>query len=220
VLAFTRSADLVAALRAHARRVLHHDPAPPPGSGHAALWLSRPLRDLGVEPLSGPAPVLVFTDEEKEVAGRLAAPLPAGFLAVHPGSGSPAKTWAADDFRELVRALAPERPWLLILGPAEADPPSPLLRLPGALPAPCLGPRFLAAVVARAGLFVGNDSGVSHLAAAAGAPTLALYGPTDPTHWAPLGPKVEVVRSADRTMAGLSLADVLAVAERLTGWAR
>jgi len=47
----------------------------------------------------------------------------------------------------------------------------------------------LAALVSRAGLFIGNDSGCSHLAAALGVPTLALFGPTDPLSWAPRGEK-------------------------------
>lgn len=220
VIAWTRSADLVSALRSRAGRVLQHDPAPPPGGDHAALWLSRPLRELGVEPLCGPPPVFLFTEAERAAAERLAAPLPSGFLAVHPGSGSPAKTWADDRFVALVGELSPERPWLLVLGPAEADPPSPLLRLPRAVPAHCLHLRILAALIARAGLFVGNDSGVSHLAAAAGAPTLALFGPTDPACWSPLGPKVEVLRSPHGTMKDLDLAAVLAAAERLAKQAR
>jgi ADP-heptose:LPS heptosyltransferase len=45
--------------------------------------------------------------------------------------------------------------------------------------------------------YVGNDSGVSHLAAALGVPTIAVFGPTDPTVWAPLGPKVAVVAPQD-----------------------
>ncbi|MEE9264659.1 MAG: glycosyltransferase family 9 protein, partial [Vicinamibacteria bacterium] len=48
-------------------------------------------------------------------------------------------------------------------------------------------------VLSQAGVYVGNDSGVSHLAAASGAPTIALFGPTDPSMWAPLGPQVEIL---------------------------
>jgi ADP-heptose:LPS heptosyltransferase len=51
----------------------------------------------------------------------------------------------------------------------------------------------LAALIARAGAFVGNDSGPTHLAAALGRPTVALFGPTDPAVWAPLGPGVRVL---------------------------
>jgi ADP-heptose:LPS heptosyltransferase len=51
----------------------------------------------------------------------------------------------------------------------------------------------LAKVLGRARLVVGNDSGVTHLAALAGAPTLALFGPFDPAYWAPIGPRVAVL---------------------------
>ena len=57
--------------------------------------------------------------------------------------------------------------------------------------------RVLGAVLAEAGLFVGNDSGVSHLAAASGTPTLALFGPTDPAQWSPVGRSVRCLRAAD-----------------------
>jgi ADP-heptose:LPS heptosyltransferase len=52
----------------------------------------------------------------------------------------------------------------------------------------------LACWLAGARLYIGNDSGITHLAAAAGAPALALFGPTDPAIWAPRGPNVRVVR--------------------------
>jgi ADP-heptose:LPS heptosyltransferase len=51
----------------------------------------------------------------------------------------------------------------------------------------------LACWLAGASLYVGNDSGITHLAAAAGAPVVALFGPTDPAVWAPRGPRVRVV---------------------------
>jgi ADP-heptose:LPS heptosyltransferase len=77
--------------------------------------------------------------------------------------------------------------------------------------------RHLGALLAHAGLCIANDTGVAHLAAAAGVPTLALFGPTDPTTWAPVGPRVETVRSADGTMAGLETGRVDAAVERLRG---
>jgi ADP-heptose:LPS heptosyltransferase len=53
----------------------------------------------------------------------------------------------------------------------------------------------LARWLAQARLFVGNDSGITHLAAAVGTPVLALFGPTDPAVWAPRGPHVQVGRT-------------------------
>ena len=64
-------------------------------------------------------------------------------------------------------------------------------------------------MLSGAGLFVGHDSGVTHLAAAWGAPTLALFGPTDPAVWAPVGPDVRVLRAPDGRMDLLSLEAVL-----------
>ena len=65
-------------------------------------------------------------------------------------------------------------------------------------------------LLARCDLYVGNDAGPSHLAGLAGAPTLALFGPTDPERWRPLGPRVTVLRRAP--LERLEVAEVLAAA--------
>jgi heptosyltransferase-3 len=81
---------------------------------------------------------------------------------------------------------------LVILGPAEAS-IEPVFTAHGL---PTIAQLELAEVGALARLargFVGNDSGVSHLAAAAGAPGLAIFGPTDPARWRPLG-RTRVIR--------------------------
>lgn len=212
VLAWTRSSPVVAALARRARRVLVHDPNPPPGSGHASAWLARPLAELGVPPVET-VPELEFTAEEMRAAAPLLRALPPGFLAVHPGSGSPAKNWRADRFLALAGRLSAGRPWLLLAGPAEPDvgsrPPE------GALVARDLPLRVLGAILSRAGLYVGNDAGVTHLAAAAGAKTLALFGPTDPAVWAPLGRAVRTLRGPRAALDGLPLERVLEEAEDL-----
>jgi len=107
------------------------------------------------------------------------------FVVVHPFSGSAKKNWPIERFRELARQLEPKMPVRWCAGPE--DPP-----IPEAV-------RFenlydLACWLARASLYVGNDSGITHLAAAVGTPVLALFGPTDPAVWAPRGPNVLVGR--------------------------
>jgi ADP-heptose:LPS heptosyltransferase len=77
--------------------------------------------------------------------------------------------------------------------------------------------RVLAALLHHAGLYVGNDSGVTHLAAAWGAPTLALFGPTDPRLWAPVGPFVRCLRGQGGVIDALAVADVVAAARELAG---
>jgi hypothetical protein len=188
--------------------LLLHDPAPPADGPHAAQWLAEALAPLGVAPDFAPSP-LVFTPAEHRLAEPLLAQLPRRFLAIHPGSGSPKKNWPVQNFRELVMRLChpegpsgrvgrPEGPavarWLLVLGPA--DDPEPWREAPGAVLARSLPLRALGALLSRAGLFVGNDSGVAHLAAAAGTATVTAFGPTDPRLWSPVGPRVRCVRAA------------------------
>ena len=150
-------------------------------------------------PASGPVdvPILSFTDTECGDAADLTHALVPRFLAVHPGSGSPSKNWPTSRFLEAAGRLAGPEPWLLVAGPAEAGLEAPR----GAILAREWPLRVLGAALARAGLFLGNDSGVSHLAAAAGAPTLALFGPTDPALWAPVGPRVTTLRAPGGSLA-------------------
>jgi hypothetical protein len=207
-IAYTRSADLARGLRAAIPRVLVHDPMPPPGGGHVAEWLARPATLLGVSCAEAP-PTLRPTSEEREQAAAVLAEMPARFLAVHPGSGSPDKNWQAARFASLLDALGAER-FLLVEGPADADVAVALRARGGATTACGLAARVLGAALARAAAYVGNDSGVTHLAAAWDAPTVALYGPTDPGVWSPVGPRVAIVRSSGPSMEGIAVETVAA----------
>jgi heptosyltransferase-2 len=68
----------------------------------------------------------------------------------------------------------------------------------------------LAAVLERAVLFVGHDSGISHLAAAVGTPCRLLFGPTDPDVWAPAGDAVKVIRAPGGDLQDLAAEQVWA----------
>jgi hypothetical protein len=202
--AFTRSAEVLAALERVLPRVVAVDPRPPSGSGHASRWLAAACAELAPEPCDV-VPPLTFSRDEQAEAGRRIESLGAGFVAVHPGSGSPAKNWPFDRFVDLARQLAHGRPWLLALGPAEEA-----LRAPaGAVVARGWPIRVLGAALARAAVVVGNDSGASHLAAAAGAPTVALFGPTDPEVWSPVGTRVTVVRAPGGDLGRLCVDEVM-----------
>lgn len=118
-------------------------------------------------------------------------PLPLPPTAVlHPGSGNPKKNWHIENFFQVAHAL--QNRGINVLwsrGPAEAS-----LVLPENLSllenvSLCELARYLAA----AAIYVGNDSGVTHLAAAVGCPTIAVFGPTDPKVWAPRGCRVNVI---------------------------
>ncbi len=106
---------------------------------------------------------------------------PGDFAAIHPFSGSAKKNWPMERFRELEGRL----PWPVrwCAGPQE--------KLDDAV-------RFenlyaLAGWLARARIYIGNDSGITHLAAAVGTPVVAIFGPTDPAVWGPRGERVRVV---------------------------
>jgi len=207
-IAYTRSEPLARGLRSLLPRVVVHDPGPPDGFGHAAEWLAQPIAAEGIAVVAT-VPPCVPGEAEAAAAERWLGKLPPAFLAIHPGSGSPEKNWPATFYDRLAESLSSGRPWLLAEGPAEAPP---AVGGHGAIRIRSAHPRVLGAVLRRAGLYVGNDSGASHLAAAWGAPTLALFGPTDPAVWSPLGSGVRVVRSASGRMRDLELNDVIAAA--------
>jgi heptosyltransferase III len=113
---------------------------------------------------------------------------------IHPGSGSLKKNWPLESFRQLAGCLGNcgcRVTW--ISGPAEEQWDFPAED--GAILRADLVE--LAQRMSGASLYVGNDSGVTHLAAAMGCPTIALLGPTDPTVWAPRGPAVRIISSSE-----------------------
>jgi hypothetical protein len=106
------------------------------------------------------------------------APGDGAFIAIHPFSGSVAKNWPLELFERLARQL-PLRVRFCV---------SPEMEYPGAVQIDDL--YELACWLSSASLYVGNDSGITHLAAAVGTPVVALFGPTDPAVWAPRGATV------------------------------
>ena len=129
------------------------------------------------------------------------------FVAVHPGSGSPHKSVAVTTMATMIMKLQDEGfSSVVIQGPADEKSVYNLLHdIP--FPVPVLrelGLPTLGGVLLHAGLFVGHDSGVSHLAALLGVRTIAIFGPTNPDRWAPLGSHVTVIQepySLDRIMS-------------------
>jgi len=216
VIAYTASADLLHGLgqAAPSAKVVAQPPLPPQAAPHAAAWLAEAVARLGADPAVTP-PTFAASEAESAQARPWLDRLGPGYLAVHPGSGARGKNWPAERFASLVEHVADGRPFLLVEGPADVDAAEPLTRLPSVVHARDLPPRVLGAVLARAGIYVGNDSGISHLAAAWGAPVLALFGPTDPAQWAPVGPRVRVLRAGDGRMESLELEDVVRAAREM-----
>lgn len=113
-------------------------------------------------------------------------------MVVHPGSGSARKNWPIERFRALAeehRACGRDVTWCI--GPAEIE--SGLAAMLGDDVLRCESLVELAGRLATARRYIGNDGGITHLAAALGVPTVAIFGPTNPRLWAPRGGHVRVV---------------------------
>ena len=119
-----------------------------------------------------------------------ATDLPPWDVIIQPGSGSPTKNWPVEHFHAVVQdLLARGRRVGWLLGPAEegfAPPPGVVLIREDDLVR-------LGRALATAALYIGNDTGTTHLAAMVDCPTIAIFGPTDPARWAPLGQHATVV---------------------------
>jgi heptosyltransferase-3 len=149
------------------------------------LALLAPWRGADAPPaqLVGPA--------AEPLPPALAAQLVPGYVVVHTPSMWPYKEWPRAHFRELVRQLAAAgRQVVLTRGPGDADRLAVEAMAGAAPPAQAIDAgvlRFgqLASLLRGAGLYIGPDTSVSHLAAACDVPVLALFGPTNPQRWAP-----------------------------------
>lgn len=120
-----------------------------------------------------------------------ATPADGGYAVIHPFSGSPRKNWPLENFHEAARLLAPRIEVKWCAGPGE--------RLETAHRFPRLAE--FASFLAGAGVYIGNDSGPSHLAAAVGTPVIAMFGPSDPRIWAPRGRAAVVTLPFESTPA-------------------
>lgn len=177
-------ADNVARLAPKAK-IAFVEPRPNEASdwkGHVEDWHLLQLREQGFD--LTPAPPV------RHIPGD-------GAVVVHAGSGGLDKCWPSDRFEQLIDTLRHDgREVRPVLGEAEAErwPPDLLQRWRETLGAKV--PTDLIALhdlLATASLYIGNDSGPTHLAAQLGVPTVALFGPSDPARWAPRGPHVTVL---------------------------
>lgn len=134
-------------------------------------------------------------------------------LIMHPGSGGKKKRWASEGFIQVARwwKTRADRQVVILLGPAE-EWEDDEWRQEGIVEN-SLSLWQLGVLLSRADLYVGNDSGVSHLAGALGARGVVLFGPTAPEQWRPLGGALTVIinqahRAAAPGQVGISLQEI------------
>lgn len=186
---------------------------PPAETRHVVERNLALLRGLGVEPPAGPlyaAPAL--REEELAEARRFFADWGAGWgregggggagvAALNPGAGWSTKRWPVEHFIALGQRLSAEAGMkiLVLWGPKE-EPLREMItegllkRGVDARPAPPTGLRALAALTSGVRLFVGGDTGPTHLAAALGVPTLGLFGGSEARRNAPWGPRAAALQ--------------------------
>ncbi|MDE2887947.1 MAG: glycosyltransferase family 9 protein [Gemmatimonadota bacterium] len=195
-------------------RAIVYDPRPT-GGVHVVEHLLTPLRRMGI-PTPDPNPRIRLDVDELAHAGEILAKhcLSTPLVAVHPGSGGREKCWPLTSYFKLAQRLVNHRAGVLaVCGPVERDVVDELpAHLPRLVP-PDL--RTLAALLRGADLFIGNDSGPGHIAAAVGTPTLTLFGPTDAETWAPRHPLARILKAPGGHLPALSVEAVLNAALEL-----
>ena len=184
------------------------------GLGPAPAQLARPLEKLAMF-LEDPAPRISIPNADGPVER----------VILHPGSGSLKKNWGLDNWREILERVAdafPKLELVVVTGEAEAE-----RGVTQEIGAGWTALRFThwdqhslevlatARFPSKRACFLGHDSGISHLAAACGLPCFLLFGPTDPSVWAPTHPGVEVFHRPDESLAELT---VDAVWQKLNPW--
>ena len=161
------------------------------------------LTTIGARPTSGDVPNVVPTPDAEQFVSYLLGDFRSGgrpLLVLHVGAGTPAKTWPARHWRELLGRLALEQDARVILVGSAADRQTAEeitqgMFWPGVMDwTGRLNVAQLAALTRRCSLFIGGDSGPAHLAAAAGAKVLSIFSGTNSAEqWRPWGERVTVI---------------------------
>ncbi|WP_298745436.1 glycosyltransferase family 9 protein [uncultured Brevundimonas sp.] len=196
-----RGSALAWQVRARTRRVYHRGLETGSPKVEMVTRLMRAQRPLD--------PELFIDDRARAEAAAVIDPQlaagsgPGPILALAPIAHQPGKSWPADRWAALVERLKAEprfAGWrfMLVGGPGDHPPAAPALAAAAARGIDFVGKGDIlasAAAIDRAALFVGNDSGLMHVAAAAGRPTLGLFGPTEWWLYGPWGPRTRTVAS-------------------------
>src|SRR5512132_1022860 len=181
-------------------------------AGHAARQLARPIEQLGINVVDF-AERIFPSIKDREFAREFLASVTPPIIAIHPGSGSQEKNWPLENWIGLFSPgsrFADLEGLVVISGEADEAQTDQLERewtnRDVRFARNLLLPR-LAAVLERS-IFIGHDSGISHLAAAAAANCILLFGPTDPAVWAPKNENVQILRAPNARLRDLRIEHV------------
>jgi len=180
--------------------------SPRPKDMHAAEHYCRPLESLAIY-VDAPSPRVHPSQADREAASKFLKMVGREpIVAIHPGSGSEKKNWPMEKFSAVARWVSDElaAQLLVIQGEADEHVVQKLTKTLESRPftiASGLKLVELAAVVERCALFLGNDSGITHLASAVGTPTVAMFGAASLPIWEPRGNRVRVVHFGEHDVA-------------------
>ena len=188
-------------------------------------WVQTPRRHQSLRNLDILAPlhlpeenlpcVIGITDEEQNNAGRYLAELRKRFpllVGIHPGAGKRENRWQPEKFASVANRLFQDYKAgiLITAGPMDEEP---VRAMQTHLTCESVVVenkpiREVAAIINNLDLFITNDTGIMHVAGAVKANVLAIFGPTDPLQWAPIGQKNRYIAAGDRNIASLSAEEV------------
>ncbi len=200
-----------ARLKAHTRRqVISVNPRPTDETLRQRRHITRQwcddIRQAGLD-IPDPSPPVIRLDDHHRT-GHMQETRSRCRIVIHPGSGGRHKCWPVENYFTLADSLRnAEVIWML--GPAEVERDQQLADAVHHRSADNSEPVVIEAdllqaakMIVSADLYIGNDSGMTHLAAALGVPTIAIFTTTDPAVWAPHGEHIQVM---DNRSAGGSL---------------
>jgi ADP-heptose:LPS heptosyltransferase len=163
----------------------------------------KTLKSYGISLKTGYSGLFLKEEEKEEALGFLENKgIKGAFFAVHPGAGSSKKIWPPERMAHMVNWVYQESGFfpLIIKGPADKEACEEFLKY---LKAPHhlienLHLRKLGALLSFASFFLGNDSGIAHLAAFSKCLTFVLFGPSDPIVFMPYGPYVKCLKKGEK----------------------
>lgn len=174
----------------------------------AARQLARPLEELGL-PIDDFAARIFPSEADRSAVEKFVRRSPKPLVVFHPSSGSETKNWSLENWIDIGNHLLARKDFRgsIVVVSGEADEVQ-MRRLRATwtnervqfaenLPLPELAALFEDAI------FLGHDSGISHLAAAAGANCILLFGPTDPAVWGPTNPGAHIIRAPQNDLSAL-----------------
>src|SRR3989338_1887497 len=172
-------------------------PSPEAFKEHATIEYSKIIKPLGIE-LNIKKPKIFLNKQDRKFAdnfikSKLSINQKNYYVAIHPGSGSKKKNWSFDNFVKLSEKLKNEFNCniLLLSGPAES--PKIIKEKNCFINASGLSLIELASILEKCSLYIGNDSGITHLASAVGIPVIAIFGPTNVNVWKPTGNNIRII---------------------------